>query len=72
MIKYVCWGGEVYSSDGDVHYISAHKLPRLYGVPYNQCIFCDHNYPETYLGRDLTDLINLHPRSNGDYILEKR
>lgn len=72
MIKYVCWSGDVISSDGQLHHISAHRLPELYGVPYNECIFCDYERPETYLGKDMTFLTGLYPRNDGNYKLPDR
>jgi len=70
--KYVCYAGTVFSqSDSDEHFISAHRIPELYGVNPEECVFVDPNRPETYRGKDLKMLIGLYPRSSGIYDLPK-
>lgn len=59
--KYALHSGHVMSkTDGDWHFVPAYKLAALYGVPMSECIITPHPRP---------DLINLYPKSNGNYTL---
>lgn len=68
-MKYILIGGEVKSRDGDVHYISSHKLAELYRLNPRDCYFSDESkYSGFYdnLGNS-HDIVWLRPRSEGDY-----
>ena len=65
MIRFLLCPGRVTSrNDGQVHYVSSQDLARLYGVNPAECdvsrqaMSADHG------------LIELHPRSDGDYSLD--
>jgi hypothetical protein len=69
MKKYICVGGWVRSKDGDMHFISSHKLPKLYGAPKSECKFV---YNNTYLLKsDKEKFVILRPDSLGRYSLLK-
>ena len=73
--KYRCLGGWVTSlADHDRHYIPASRLPGLYGVDPQECIFININDDvfEKQRGYDLSTLIDLWPDSTGKYILPLR
>lgn len=60
--KYRLHPGVVKSSDGDIHRISAPMLAKLWCVPMSECVVSlDGNR------RDGLDLIDLHPREDGQY-----
>ena len=66
--KYICFGGEVFSSDGDIHKISCRKLPQLYKINPKDCIFIDNE--NMMIGRDpdwIESKIHLNPKSDGNY-----
>lgn len=68
--KYLVIGGKVKSrSDGDIHYVNAAQLARLYHVYPAECIFEEEKYPEPIgVARSRrTDLIVLRPREDGNY-----
>lgn len=68
MIKYVVIPGQVMSqSDGQIHYIDAPALMRLYKVNPKECVVKHGDQRD--LGKDFSNLIRLRPRSNGDYEL---
>jgi len=68
MKKYAVHPGYVPSkNDGDIHFISASKLMKLYGVKPTDCVVCRPDH-ETY-GIQNEDYIHLHPRYHGDYAL---
>lgn len=76
--KYILIGGEIESrNDGDIHYITAGKLRRLYNLSSFQCWSLEDNNP---MERDVVlssmrTAINegkiqiLRPKYNGDYKL---
>lgn len=65
-MKYILHPGQIRSrTDGQIHYISAAKLARLYGLNLADCIV--HKEPKNYVF-DVYD-IHLHPRFDGDYTL---
>lgn len=67
--KYLCIAGYVYSkTDGDRHFIPAHRLADLYGVDRRQCIYAQDG-SEKLLRSDVQNLIVLRPRGDGDYRL---
>lgn len=67
MIKYFVYPGEVKSiSDGDIHYISGEQLIRLYDVNPSECKIILK--PEDERGYDLTSVLCLYPRQDGNYI----
>ena len=77
MKKYICFSNYVDCKDGDKHFISAQKLPRLYNVNPKECIFVNpYSGPNdplkhalTGTGIDENDLIHLWPDSSGIYRL---
>ena len=77
MIRYAVFPGRVISKvDGDVHYISADMLMRLYRVNPKECIVIreDLEPHELRLKLKLVEeekLICLEPRYSGDYTLPK-
>ena len=71
--KYLLVGGLVVSqSDGDAHYVSAHRLQRLYGLRSKQCVLADGDLAASLIQKARPDIITLRPRTNGDYTLEAR
>ena len=68
----LCPGNVTSQTDGQSHYISAHKLAMLYGVRMDQC----EVRPERAFGRfgwrPTAGLIELHPRFDGNYAMEIR
>ncbi len=66
--KYLCYGGTVFSRDGDRHYISVMAVARLYGVPIRECIFASET-GDNIRGLDLDKFIILRPRADGNYTL---
>ena len=67
MYKYALHPGYVLSPYGDRHYITAGQLANLYRVNSRECIVIDSTRPETFLGLNTNNLINLYPRGDGDY-----
>jgi len=68
MKKYLICPGVVRSiSDNDMHYVSAPKLMRLYGVNREDCIIVDN--PDTARGIEWSKYIVLRPNTAGDYSL---
>lgn len=70
--KYVCIGGYVFSGDGDHHFIPSGRLPQLYGVPKEECIFLVNE--EWAKGCDFSEYSEftvLRPRSDGNYTLNQ-
>ena len=65
ILKYLVCPGEVISkTDGDIHYISADRLIRLYNVDPRECLI------KPKRGTSWTapvGLITLTPRFDGDY-----
>jgi hypothetical protein len=53
-------------NDNDRHYITAAKLMQLYKVDPRECIIYREN-----VGLDVSKLIPLRPRYNGNYELKK-
>lgn len=69
MIKYICFGGLVVSKfDRQGHYITALEVCRLYGVNPKDCIFGEKI--EAYDKGFINKLIELRPRSDGNYTLK--
>jgi hypothetical protein len=71
MKKYICYGGYIPSkTDQDMHYISAKRLAQLYNVRPSDCLMIDdYNKEEKMKGLNVGNIIELHPRYNGDYLL---
>jgi hypothetical protein len=74
--KYRCMGGYITSrSDGDRHYISAHKVAELYGVSPAECIFVDIDdsteKTKGYHPDFIESMVTLWPRDSGNYELPK-
>jgi hypothetical protein len=65
--RYLVIGGEVFAADGDVHYIDAMTLCRLYGVDPRDAVLAEHE--GTPPGVREENYIVLRPRDNGDYRL---
>lgn len=69
--KYLLIGGHVVSkSDNDIHYISSKQLGELYRVNPQECIFIDHGTEDDIRGHDISKLITLRPRYDGNYQLK--
>jgi len=69
--KYLVFGGLVKSkTDGDIHYIPAHKVCKLYGLnPHAPNVrLASQDVPATYI-RDDNSWIMLYPRLDGNYKL---
>ncbi len=65
--------GETISSmtDGQLHYISPHRLMQLYQLNPEECVFVEENsyeYISMMRGRRIADFICLRPRYKGDYL----
>ena len=70
MIKYAVYPGEVTSRvDGQLHYISASQLIKLYHVNPDQCVIVYPDRPDTIQGIDMSKVIALYPRYHGNYTL---
>jgi len=77
MIKYLVIPDWVVSkNDGQLHYINADKLIKLYGVDRKECKILGDNKPDCQsriynriLFDQYKDLIKLTPRYDGDYKL---
>lgn len=66
-MKYIlCPEYVVSQSDGDLHYIGTAQLARLYGLRPHEWID-----GSDLRGRDTTGMIHLHPRTDGNYTLER-
>lgn len=61
----LCPGYVISQTDGDLHYISAPKLARLYGVNLNECV----SDSDRLQSRNNQHLTKLFPRFGGDYSL---
>ena len=70
-MAYVLFPGEMKSkADGDMHYISAPELARLYGVDYRKCKVVYQDSESSVRGyRKCPNDIELYPRYSGDYSL---
>ena len=53
-------------NDGDIHYISGHRLIQLYGVKYDECIIIREG---DRIDPRWNNLITLRPDWSGDYKL---
>lgn len=70
-MAYILFPGKIRSkTDGDVHYITAPELARLYGVDYRKCkvVYMDKESSFRSYRKQPND-IELHPRSGGNYQL---
>jgi len=69
--KYLVIPGTITSeSDGDLHYISASSLIRLYGVDPRECVVLSEYLSDVGIKRD--ELIVLRPNYRGNYDLPKK
>ena len=70
-VMYAIHGDIVVSQrDGDIHFVSAPMLARLYGLQPGQWI--DATRAQSMFGlKNPEDLIHLYPRSDGDYSLDE-
>lgn len=68
---YIC-PGNVVARDGDIHYVGAAELAKLYGIPRDFYRVFDADRAITRAGVDLLDPNNvfLGPREDGVYSLE--
>lgn len=65
--KYILHSGYVRSqTDGQYHFISAHRLIELYHLNPKECHLMDDNKPSYDNGK----AIHLYPRYDGNYTLE--
>jgi hypothetical protein len=68
--RYILVPGTVRSqTDGDLHYIDAPTLARLYGARMEECIVIRREEDERGRSRELYSLPRLRPRYRGDYVL---
>lgn len=73
MIKYCLHPSRIPSkADGQLHYIDAVTLARLYNVPMNECYIVYVNAPETWIAVKDKNLIHLYPKYDGDYKIYER
>lgn len=63
--RYAVVPGRIPGNNGDVHYIGAQQLMRLYGVKPEECVVLSEHMPPSF-GRDL---IVLRPVIGGRYKL---
>jgi hypothetical protein len=66
-IMYALHPGEVRARDGDVHFISAEQLIRLYGVHPQMCVIARKGWDRTYHPDFLEQFVHLYPREDGKY-----
>jgi len=66
--RFVLFSGWVISDDGDEHHISARRLVDLYRLNPRECVLIESD--KDLRGRDLTGLIELRPRFDGNYKLD--
>lgn len=52
-------------NDGDLHYIGAAQLARLYGVKMSECLIA--GTPEEVHRSPTTEVVHLYPREDGSY-----
>ena len=73
IVKYLLCPGFVTSkTDGQAHYIGARTLADLYGVQMHECkVRPDRHQFGRHAWGPPHDLIELHPRNDGDYTLPK-
>ena len=72
MKKYAVFPGFIESkNDGDLHWISAHQLMKLYKVPPHKCVIVDYYHHPEDLHKNIKGLIRLSPRFHGNYDLPK-
>jgi len=70
MREYLVVPGYITSkADGDLHYVNANELIRLYGVDPRECVIWK-NPPSWITEPYIKGLIVLNPRYDGDYSLE--
>ena len=70
--RYLCVSGEVLSRhDGERHFVSAKRLPGLYGIHAADCIFVDTLDDPKCRGLDMDNLIVVGPDSTGIYRLNQ-
>ena len=66
--KYLCHGGYVRSRhDGEIHYVSARRMPQLYGVDPAECMFTMSEGARPYFAPPW--LIDLVPDPTGQYVV---
>jgi len=70
MPKYLICPGKVRSRDGDVHFIGAPQLIELYRVDPKDCVIEPKGNKARFWKRP-KDVIELYPRSRGDYSIPK-
>ena len=68
MIKYIVYGMNMISkNDGQIFYLYACSVARLYKVNPRECIFIDHQDKSKLKGLDTSKYIELYPVYDGDY-----
>ena len=69
MKKYLCIGGHIRSrSDGQEHFIPAHRLPFLFKVNINECVLARDDNDRERIAPN-RHLIILRPDESGQYNL---
>ena len=61
--------GKVRAKDGDIHFITAEQLIRLYGVHPKMCVIAREGWDRTYSPDFLEQFVHLYPREDGNYDL---
>ena len=70
--KYIVAGDALQSIAGEVQYVDAMELCRLYGVHPSEAILVERRQPSyRHVIRSHPDLPVLRPRPDGDYSLEE-
>lgn len=71
--KYIVRGGFVRSkNDGQIHFVSAREVARLYNAPNEACIFPKEHEIDSEIQKGFTNkLILLRPRNDGKYQLKE-
>ena len=65
--KYLVIPGFVIShTDGEIHFITADKLIKLYNVPRDECVIGYGMNRHTIVAKDLANLKILRPKNNGE------
>jgi hypothetical protein len=54
-------------TDGDIHYIGASKLAKLYGVKYSDCIVYNDEIVPSMTHQEWKQYIHLFPKRDGRY-----
>lgn len=71
MKKYICYGQHMMNNRGEIFFVSAEAVRRLYGVPLCECIMINRDRDLDRLkGLDKSGIVELYPRYDGVYDLD--